>query len=169
MSSLARCSIGRQRSGISSANGSDRITCVMTSDRADLKRILLVDDDALLLRILANVLQTAGYIVCTAANGRLGFEACCRSVPDLVITDLAMPEMDGITFIRHARRTFPALPVVAMSGGLVDSGENLERAVALGAIATLQKPFPLDELLIVVKRALIENRAHGDAHAVRAE
>lgn len=137
----------------------------MTSDSTPQKRILLIDDDVMLLEFLADLLEAVGCVVVKAENGRAGLAACRRSLPNLAITDIAMPEMDGVTFIRHAKAEFSSLPVVAMSGGLIDSDTNLERAAAAGAVATLQKPFSVDEFLSIVDLSLTKAGASSGGHS----
>ena len=139
----------------------------MASVHANPTCVLVVDDDTQLLAILADVLKAAGYAVSTATNGRLGLEACRQSMPDLVVTDIAMPEMDGLTFIRQGKHEVPSLPFIAISGGLVDSGASLEEATVIGASAALPKPFPLADFLSVVERCCAAGHPH--AHAAMAD
>jgi DNA-binding NtrC family response regulator len=116
-------------------------------------RILIIDDDAAVRTTVRVVLERAGYETIEAADGRQGGRLL--DGVDLVITDLLMPEMDGVDLIGMIRREGRALPVIAMSGGgTVDSKSYLEVARALGAYATIAKPFDLDHLLATVREAI---------------
>ena len=114
-----------------------------------MKRILVVDDDAALLEVLAQTLSQAGYTVATAANGRQA-EAIYRiQSPDVVITDIYMLDKDGLEVLSELRRHFPGVKVIAMSGAM--SKDNMLQVVsALGASLTLAKPFGPAELLQAV-------------------
>ena len=116
-------------------------------------RILIIDDDPDLRAVLAQMLRLAGYEVALAANGREGLEQALKQPADLVLTDIYMPEQEGLETILELRRRFPQLPVLAMSGRAA-AGTMLGIAQRLGAIAVLQKPFSSDELLTVVSRSL---------------
>ena len=116
-------------------------------------RILIIDDDPDLRAVLAQMLRLAGYEVALAANGREGLERALKQPADLVLTDIYMPEQEGLETILELRRRFPQLPVLAMSGRAA-AGTMLGIAQRLGAIAVLQKPFSSDELLTLVSRSL---------------
>lgn len=123
-----------------------------------MSRILYVEDDAHLRRDVIALLARAGFEVTGASNGREGLDLCLRSPPDLVITDLVMPEMDGIELIRGLREKLPTMPVIAVSGGL-SSGPGsarpiLNAAKALGAAAVLSKPFHAHDLCRAIERVL---------------
>jgi len=123
-----------------------------------MSRILYVEDDAHLRRDVIALLARAGFEATGASNGREGLDLCLRAPPDLVITDLIMPEMDGIELIRGLREKLPAIPVIAVSGGL-SSGPGsarpiLNAAKALGAAAVLSKPFRADDLCRAIRRVL---------------
>ena len=119
-------------------------------------RILIVEDDAGLLKALTQHLTRAKHQVTTAVNGvealRLADDACSF---DLVITDLIMPEKEGLETIIELRQKFPALKIIAMSGGgLMSPGQSLAMAAHLGAIQTLAKPFSAPQLLAAVAGVL---------------
>jgi len=117
-------------------------------------RILVIDDDDQLRGLLLRVLQRAGHDVHGAGNGREGEEICASFPPDVVVTDIVMPEQEGIETIVSLRRGTPGLPIIAMSGGAIyGSGEYLEIARRLGA-TTLRKPFLPQDLVDAVERAL---------------
>lgn len=117
-------------------------------------RVLVVDDEAAIRKLVRQVLEQSGHHVDDFENGRLGIEALHAVRYDLVITDLVMPEMEGIELISIIKRRWPHVPVIAMSGGgRVDDGDGLEIALELGAAVVLAKPFALDELRQAVKAA----------------
>lgn len=111
--------------------------------------ILLIDDDALLRETLATVLVSSGHRVVQAGNGREGALLFRAARPDLVITDILMPEREGIETIIALHRERPELPILAMTGN--PHGANyLALAARLGARATLAKPFSAEALLRAV-------------------
>jgi CheY-like chemotaxis protein len=115
-------------------------------------RILVIDDDSSMRRLVARILAGANHEVAEAANGKKGMERFATHRPDVVITDLLMPEQEGIETIRELRRIAPSLRIVAMSGGGTDNDPIFfDIAKALGADAVLAKPFRADELLRVVQ------------------
>lgn len=120
--------------------------------------ILLIDDDDLVRGMLKMVLEDAGYEVREAGNGRVALNQHLDSDVDLVITDLVMPEQEGLETITVIRRSHPDLPVIAVSGGLSGRSDHLLQAARhLGALYTLPKPVQSDLLLHCVADA-IESR-----------
>ncbi|GMV04049.1 MAG: hypothetical protein AMXMBFR53_03300 [Gemmatimonadota bacterium] len=118
-------------------------------------RILIIDDDPEILRALRRILEAGGYEVQEAADGRTALRHFAGHPTDVVLTDIFMPEMDGIEFIMRVKEAFPEARVVAMSGGgLLPSGSVLGAAAHLGAEAVLAKPFTIEEVLEAVGRAL---------------
>ncbi len=121
-------------------------------------RILIIDDDSAVRATVRHLLERAGYEIIEAADGREGSRML--DGVDLVITDLLMPEVDGVDLLGMIRRQGLTLPVIAMSGGgKVDSKSYLDVARALGAFATIAKPFELDHLLSTVRDALASRRS----------
>jgi DNA-binding NtrC family response regulator len=116
-------------------------------------RLLLIDDDPQLRRTLAIVLADAGHAVSTAENGRDGLRALRDGAFDLVITDIIMPEMEGMETIRELRHRMPDLKIIAISGGWATSKSYLDMAEGLGAHYTLAKPFEAQELLDLIAKA----------------
>lgn len=113
--------------------------------------ILLIDDHTSSRDVIARVLRQAGYAVRCAANGRDGIAAFHARRPDIVITDLIMPEMDGLETIMTIRAAAPEQPIIAISGGGRFSAEGLLiMARKLGASAMLAKPFEPEQLLALV-------------------
>ena len=110
-------------------------------------QILLVDDDDLARFAMCEVLKRAGHKVTEAGNGKLGLTAQASTDFDVIITDIIMPEVEGIEFIIKIREQSPNIPVIAVSGGgRVSQTDYLESAKELGATATLSKPFSEDQL-----------------------
>jgi CheY-like chemotaxis protein len=115
-------------------------------------RILIIDDDDGLRQMLVQMLERSGYEVADAGDGREGLAKIRQQSFDLVVTDLIMPDQEGLETIMSIRRDFPTLKVVAMSGGSRKSAfDFLPAAKGLGAAATLKKPFGRDEFLATVK------------------
>jgi DNA-binding response OmpR family regulator len=121
-------------------------------ERQKRPRILFVDDDPDLALFAVRVLREAGFEALVAGNGRVALQTVETEHPDLVITDLVMPECEGLETIMTLHKSHPALPVIAISGAF--GGQFLNTAVALGAHATLAKPFSGEELVKAVRVAL---------------
>jgi DNA-binding NtrC family response regulator len=125
----------------------------MTDVRAD--RILIVDDDAGIRRTLQTLLQRAGYEVMLASDGDEAIRLWRDHGGDLVITDLHMPEKDGIQTIIELLSHSPGVRIIAMSGGgQTKRLDLLGNASLLGAVLTIEKPFTIAEMLGIVSRAL---------------
>jgi CheY-like chemotaxis protein len=99
---------------------------------------LVVDDDPCYRTLMCQLLERAGFAVIVASNGRLALVALERHAVRLLVTDLVMPELPGLELIELARRAFPALRIVAVSGSEADYLRLAQRA---GADAVLAKPF----------------------------
>lgn len=118
-------------------------------------RILVVDDEPAIRGIVRRILEPAGYEILEADDGGNAIRVLNREAVHLVITDIFMPGEDGITTIRRVRRQWPALPIIAMSGGS-QAGELSAAALALGARRTVSKPFTLADILNAVQSVLGE-------------
>jgi CheY-like chemotaxis protein len=116
--------------------------------------ILVVDDDAMFRNMVGTILSTEGHTVVEIDNARGALQLIRTSPPDLVITDIVMPGMDGIEAIIALRRDFPKLPVIAMSGNSALSPLYLKTAKQLGAVQILGKPFTVEVLSKAVNEAL---------------
>ena len=117
--------------------------------------ILVIDDEPRMLRVIGEMLKSAGHTVVAATSGDQGIAIIAQLAIDLVITDIIMPEKEGIETIGEIKQDHPDLPIIAISGGsLRGAGSYLETAAALGACATLEKPFHSFEMLAVVDAAL---------------
>ncbi len=118
-------------------------------------RILVVDDELSIRMLFRKVLQSAGYEVIEASNGKAAVARIQEGKVDLIITDLVMPEQEGVETIRQLRETHPQIKVVAMSGAF--GGRLLNTASLLGAQATLMKPVSPATLLQVIQDLLQNN------------
>lgn len=116
-------------------------------------RVLIVDDDAMVRDSFAVVLQGAGHEIAVAADGRKGLDLHAREPFDLIVTDIVMPEMEGIEMIRRLKRDSPDVAVIAISGGArLEPSYHLNVARALGADETLAKPIKPRDLVAAVAR-----------------
>lgn len=113
--------------------------------------ILVIDDDDSLRAVLSLALRRQGYHTMDAANGRLGLKKLSEAAADLIVTDLVMPDSEGLETIMEIRRHFPHTGIVAMSGQAAD---YLFVAEKLGARRTLSKPFTVDQFIGAVREAL---------------
>jgi len=119
-------------------------------------RILVADDEAGVRAFLRAVLEQGGYEVIEAANGKQALEEARAGRVDLVLTDLVMPEQEGIETIQALRKDVAGIGIIAMSGAF--GGEFLEVARKLGAHAVLSKPLRADLLLAKVAEVLKSRR-----------
>jgi CheY-like chemotaxis protein len=118
-------------------------------------RILLIEDDEPLRKTLGRLFLRSGYEVAEAENGRTALQEMARQPADLVITDLIMPEVEGVETIRSLRRQYPGIKIIAMSGGGRSSAEGYLRiAQNLGAQRVLAKPLTPWELLEAIRELL---------------
>ncbi len=114
-------------------------------------KILLADDDELVLYAISKVLRKAGHEVLEAENGKKTIDILKNEHPDVLVTDIIMPEIEGIELIMKVQNSHPDLPIIAMSGGSRNVDYNyLSVAKKLGAYATLEKPFDEQELLDLI-------------------
>jgi DNA-binding NtrC family response regulator len=112
--------------------------------------ILVIDDQEPVRSLLRLVLEGAGHDVLKASNGRLGLELYQKRSADLIITDILIPEMNGLELMLELTRNFLNVKVIAISGGLEGEGA-LTVAKLLGARQTFQKPLDMEELLSAVR------------------
>jgi len=118
-------------------------------------QILLIEDDQPVRETFEIVLASEGHEVIAVENGELGLKRIAAGGIDLVVTDIIMPERDGVEVINALRKTQATLPVIAVSGGARNSSiDYLGIAKMLGAAAVLPKPVGARELLAAVNAAL---------------
>jgi len=117
--------------------------------------ILVIDDDDQVRLMLRKILESEGYTVTDASDGKEGIECYRKNQADLIITDIIMPEKEGIETIIELKKEYPDVKIIAMSGGGKNSPEEyLEFAKLLGAIHSFNKPIRKNELLEIIKNFL---------------
>ena len=127
-------------------------------------RILIIDDEPQIRSMLRLMLERVGYEVTEAPDGIEGIRRYRENPADLIITDLIMPNKDGIGMIIDLKKEFPKVKIIAMSGGGVNRPEGyLDGAKKLGATRTLTKPIDRDEMLNAVKETLKDSTAAVDS------
>lgn len=118
-------------------------------------RILVIDDQEPIRRVVRRALEQDGHEVFDASDGEVGMEILESHSFDLVVTDIFMPGQDGIVTLRQIRKRFPAVKVIVISGGdstgMMDLREDAE---LLGAVKSLPKPFNAREIMDVVRQVL---------------
>jgi len=121
-------------------------------------QILVIEDDPQVRSMLMETLGQEGYEVIEAANGKEGVELYRENPTNLVITDIIMPEQDGVEAIHALRREFPQVKIIAISGGSANIRGDylLGTAHALGAVQTFAKPVDMVELLATIKSILAQ-------------
>lgn len=121
-----------------------------------LETILVVDDEQGMRELLTVLLEHKGYRVIAASDGAQALELVAHQLPDLVISDVRMPKMDGIGLLTGIRKTYPHLPVIMVTA--YASMESTIQAMRLGADDYITKPFRIDEIRLVVEKALAKAR-----------
>lgn len=120
-----------------------------------MKKILVIEDNAVVRNTMMRILQSAGYDVVIANDGLQGVAAFRREQPDLVISDIIMPEQEGIATIRQILGENPGTKIIAISGGgRIGNTDFLQIAKRMGASDALPKPFDPEELLSRVTTCL---------------
>jgi len=123
--------------------------------RATMQRILVIDDDRAVRLTTQVILEDAGYEVICAVDGEEGLRMFDGAAPQLVITDIIMPNKEGLETIMQIRSRDSSTPIIAISGGgRIHNGDFLDMAHRLGANEILAKPFNPQELAAVVRRLL---------------
>lgn len=126
-------------------------------------KVLVVEDSAAVRLAVTEVIEQAGHAVSSAENGRVAIELLRGESFDLIVTDVLMPEADGLEVIKEARARHPNTRVLAMSGGApnLPAGYALKMAEMFAADAVLFKPFLNEELKKAVARLLAETAGNG--------
>ncbi|MCK5312047.1 MAG: response regulator [Desulfobacteraceae bacterium] len=114
--------------------------------------ILIIDDDEQILTMLKQAIERKGYKVTTAINGKEGIKLYKETLADIVITDIVMPEMEGLEAIRRLRKEYQDIKIIALSGGgFVSPDEYLKLAKQFGAKYVFAKPVNLQDLFNAIK------------------
>jgi CheY-like chemotaxis protein len=121
-------------------------------------KIIVIDDDRRFLRAIRRMLEASGHTVIAYEDGRPAIAQIGNEIPDLLITDVFMPEMEGLETIRRARAISSILPIIAISGRSITGVDYLQIARHFGASATLAKPFRRAELVGLISRLLPQVR-----------
>ena len=130
------------------------------------RRILVVDDEEKIRTSLRGVLTDEGYEVALAEDGRRALEHLALAVPDLVLLDVWLPGIDGLTLLERIREDHPTLPVIVICGHA--NIEAAVRATRLGAADFIEKPFSIDDLLASIDRALGHEALAGAPEPLRS-
>ena len=119
-------------------------------------RILIIEDEDEIRGLCKRILEHSGHEVTEASDGNSGMSLYREHLHDIIITDIIMPEKEGIEMIMELRRDFPEVKIIAISGGghAMTGPACLQLAKRLGAVTTLAKPFSRQELLDAVDEAL---------------
>lgn len=120
------------------------------------KKILLVDDEIEILELVAKKLREENYTVITASKGEEALELCRLNRPDLLLLDIAIPDMDGYEVVANLNKEKATkdIPTIFLTGKELTSESLLNRVAELGAYDFLMKPFTFDELLEKIKKAV---------------
>jgi len=128
-------------------------------------KILVLDDEPSILLMIKKMLEKAGHEVDTAINGKEGMLLFDKNKPDLVISDIIMPEKEGLETIFELRRMYPDLKIIAISGGgRIGPDGYLPGAKLLGANMVFQKPLDQKEFVNAVNQLLGENKGKSFPH-----
>ncbi len=120
-----------------------------------MKKILIVDDEEPIRRSIRDILDVGDYELFEAGNGFEAMEIVKRESPELVITDIIMPEKEGIETIMELNEDYPEIKIIAISGGgRIGSEEVLSTVEELEVVGTLKKPFSVSELFEMVRKAV---------------
>ncbi len=121
-----------------------------------MSKLLIVEDDAQVRAMLRESLVIEGFEIVEAENGRQALDRFRAELPDLVITDIIMPEQDGVETIHALRKEFPKAKIIAISGGSAHIAGDylLGTAGALGAVSTFEKPLDMAILIQAIRKAL---------------
>lgn len=130
-------------------------------------RVLVVDDESGILESLRILLKTEGFVAVTAHGGRQGIEKFDEFKPDIVLTDVRMPDITGVQVLSHVRQNDPEVPVILMTAQA--TLQSAMQAVNEGAFYYIQKPFRNDELVAILKRAAEHRRLRVENQSLKQE
>ena len=128
----------------------------------NMERILVIEDETTFRVIVKEALEKAGYEVDTASDGVEGLKLCAGQPYAMVITDILMPNKEGLETILELSEQSPDTTIIAISGGGIGLGDDLlEMAIDFGAERALRKPIKMQELVEIVREALAEPTGAG--------
>ena len=130
------------------------------------RTILIADDEAEVVQLVRMILEWEGYTVVAAADGLETLERAEMDKPDLILLDVRMPKMSGLTVLEHLSRSETAIPVIMLS--VVTTQPDVRSALQRGAVAYLTKPFELKEMTRLVEQILEMDDAKRDAFRQKA-
>lgn len=133
----------------------------------DAPRVLVVDDETSILDSLRILLKTEGFAPFTAQGGRQGLERLPELRPDIVLTDVRMPDVSGVQVLSSSRQVDPDVPVILMTAQA--TLQSAVQAVNEGAFYYIQKPFRNDELIAILRRAAEHRRLRVENHVLKQE
>ena len=139
----------------------------VTSPTDSAPRVLIVDDESGILDSLRILLKTEGFVPYTAHGGRQGIEKIDELQPDIVLTDVRMPDVTGVQVLSHARQADAHTPVILMTAQA--TLQSAMQAVNEGAFYYIQKPFRNDELVAILRRAAEHRRLRVENHSLKQE
>lgn len=121
-----------------------------------MKRILVIDDEPEIRELLKDKLERSGYEVVTACDGNEGVRLFRKDPTDLIITDIIMPQKEGVEVIQELHSEYPQLKIMAISGGGQHTSMQfcLKLAQSLGAVRTFNKPFKLSEVVAAIREEI---------------
>jgi len=117
--------------------------------------ILVVDDDAMVCALLNDMLIKEGHITRMAANGKIACDLVRQRIPDIIITDIIMPEKEGLEMIVELKHDYPGIKIIAISGVVKSSAgsfDYLDAASKLGAHECILKPFSRETILTAIQK-----------------
>ncbi len=123
-----------------------------------MKKVLIIDDDTMIISVMTRILNRNDFDVYTATNGLEGMRIFLAEIPDVVITDIIMPEQDGVGFIMDALQINPLTKIIAISGGgRISADDHLRIAKGIGACNVLAKPFLPEDLIKAINKIFEKN------------
>jgi DNA-binding NtrC family response regulator len=129
--------------------------------------VLVIDDESSILESLRILLRNEGFTPHIAQGGRQGLEQIASLSPDIVLTDVRMPNVDGIEVLSAVRRQDPAIPVILMTAQA--TLQSAVQAVNEGAFYYIQKPFRNDDLIAILRRAAEHRRLRVENQSLKQE
>jgi DNA-binding response OmpR family regulator len=126
----------------------------MSNSQGTTALVCVIDDDVRVRQAVCDILRHAGFLTVDAADGEIGLKLVEEKRPSLVVTDIVMPNKEGIETIQALKGRFPTLPILAMSGSYAPAVNFLELARHLGADDCIAKPFKPSDLLLKIRNLL---------------